>query len=492
MPLSLNEFISTIESRRNELDSQTALPPIPAIAHAEASLPRSLPEIGMGLDSIKKHILDDLLPGFNKPNLSGNYYGFIIGGTTEAALFADYLVSGFDQNVQTYMPQETVAGAIEDAALRLLQQLLSIEESEFLGKIITTGATSSNILGLALGREFAIAEAGRRKVPPSSPSVAQLGVFKACAEAGVRKVQILTTLPHSSLYKAASVVGLGRNSFVTLPLSDEEPWRFDLDALERHLKLPGLAHIISISAGEVNTGRFAASQEEVVRIRALADKYGAWIHVDGAFGLQARVLNPDPAHKSIVDGIQAIHLADSLTGDAHKLLNVPYDCGFFFTKHLALQQAVFQNNASVIPDTSVIPSAHNLGIENSRRLRALPLYSSLLAYGRVWHRELLERQIELARSIAAYIQGSESFELLPRNTDLRDVYMIVLFRARSTALNKELVSKINASRVMYVSGTQWEGAPAVRIAVSTWRVDVQRDSARVIAELERVLQDLED
>jgi hypothetical protein len=96
----------------------------------------------------------------------------------------------------------------------------------------------------------------------------------------------------------------------------------------------------------------------------------------------------------------------------------------------------------------------------------------------------LERQIELARTIATFILGSEAYELLPRNTDLKDVYMIVLFRARSAELNDTLVSKLNASRVMYVSGSRWDGAPAVRLAVSTWRVDVARDSARAISELE--------
>jgi hypothetical protein len=97
----------------------------------------------------------------------------------------------------------------------------------------------------------------------------------------------------------------------------------------------------------------------------------------------------------------------------------------------------------------------------------------------------LERQIELARTIATFILGLEAYKLLPRNTDLKDVYMIVLFRARSAALNdSRLVSQLNASRVMYVSESRWDGAPAVRLAVSTWRVDVARDSARAISELE--------
>ncbi|KAJ7489547.1 pyridoxal phosphate-dependent transferase [Mycena latifolia] len=489
MPISLNEFAASVELSRKD-DSHNALPHHEAIAHAEVSLPVSLPETGLGFEHMKQHLLGDLVPAFNGPSLSPNYYGFVTGGNTDAALFADWLVSGYDQNVQVHLPKETIAGSVDDAALRLLQQLLSIDEASFPGRTFTTGATASNILGLALGREFSVAEAGRRRSPPSSSSVAQLGVVPACLEAGVRKIQVLTTLPHSSLSKAASVVGLGTNAIISLPLSEEEPWRFNLDALQQKLRnSDSTASIIVISAGEVNTGRFATSRDEMIKLRALADEHGAWIHVDGAFGLQARVLLPSPSFDAIIDGVYSIELADSLTGDAHKLLNVPYDCGFFFTRNLKLQQAVFQNAAIPIDDIADIPSAHNLGIENSRRLRALPVYASLLAYGRGWYRNLLERQIELARSIAAFILASESYDLLPRNTDLTRIYIIVLFRARSPTLNAQLVPKLNASGLMYVSGTQWDGVPATRIAVSTWRIDVGRDSARVITELEKVARE---
>ncbi|KAJ7131694.1 pyridoxal phosphate-dependent transferase [Mycena crocata] len=484
MPISLNEFVATVSGRAQ---SQNALPPVEAIAYAEASLPISLPNEGVGFENMKRHLLEDLAPAFNGPSLSANYYGFVTGGSTEASLFADWIVSGYDQNVQVHLPT-TVAGSLENSALSLLQQLLSFDG--FPGRIFTTGATASNILGLALGREFTVARAGRRRSPPLNTSVAQLGGVKACLQAGVRKIQVLTTMPHSSLSKAASVVGLGTSAIVSLPLSAEEPWRFDLEALEHKLRdADGVVSIIAISTGEVNTGRFATSREEMIKIRALADTHNAWIHVDGAFGLQARVLLPGALHDSIIDGVSAIDLADSVAGDAHKLLNVPYDCGFFFSRHLNLQQAVFQNAPTPVGDTSDIPSAHNLGVENSRRLRALPVYASLLAYGRTWHRNLMERQIALARSIAAFILASDSFELLPQDTDLARIYIIVLFRARSASLNAQLVPSLNASKVMYVSGTQWDGAPATRIAVSTWRVDVERDCARVIAELEKVCRE---
>jgi glutamate/tyrosine decarboxylase-like PLP-dependent enzyme len=322
----------------------------------------------------------------------------------------------------------------------------------------------------------------------------------ACFQAQVKNIQVLSTLPHSSLYKAASAIGIGRDSIILLPLSDDEPWRFDMEALGQHLS-NGAASIISISAGEVSSGRFATTRAELTRIRALADQHGAWIHIDGggqplfislsrshrlpAFGLQALVLPLTEAYRELTAGVAAFHLADSITGDAHKLLNCPYDCGIFFTRHLQLQQTVFSNPSSAYLSTTAlsIPSPLNLGIENSRRFRALPVYASLLAHGRIWHRELLERQIALARRIATHIVDSPTYELLP-DDNLDKIYMVVLFRARSETLNVQLVSLLNASRRMHISGLPWKGRPAARIAVGTWRVDVERDFAVVVEALD--------
>ncbi|KAJ7083701.1 pyridoxal phosphate-dependent transferase [Mycena belliarum] len=461
-----------------------ALPSAESLANAEASIVTSLLDAGLGFEHVKKHLLNDIAPGFTGSSRCPNYYAFTTGAVTDAALFADWLASTYDQNVQVHLPKETIATGVEDTALRLLQQLLSFSEVDFPGRLFTTGATASNLLGMAVGREFVVAEAGRRNSPPVHASISQLGLLEACLQARVQNIQVLSTLPHSSLYKAASAVGIGRNSVVSLPLNIDEPWRFDMAALEQHLS-NGAASIISISAGEVSSGRFATDGQEIAKIRALADKHGAWIHVDGAFGLQARILPQTEAYSALTDGVSGLHLADSITGDAHKLLNVPYDCGFFFTRHLALQQTVFSNpNSAYLSTTALsIPSPLNLGVENSRRFRALPVYASLLAYGRVWHCDLLERQIALARRVAAYIANSTAYELLP-NDELDKVYIVVLFRARMRSLNTQLGSLLNASKKIHVSELQWMGQPATRIAVGTWRVDVERDFRVLVEALE--------
>ncbi|KAF8218293.1 pyridoxal phosphate-dependent transferase [Mycena galopus ATCC 62051] len=461
-----------------------AVPTQACLDHAAESLITSLPEDGLGFEHVKKHILTDVAPGFTGSSRCPNYYAYTTGGVTDAALFADWVASTYDQNVQVHLPQDTVTTSLESTTLRLLQQLLTLNEDEFQGRIFTTGATASNVLGMALGREFVVAEAGRRKSPSARTSVAELGVLEACFEAGVTNIQVLATLPHSSLYKAASAVGIGRDSVIQIPLSDDEPWRFDMGALAKHLA-GGAASIISISAGEVSCGRFATNGEEMTRIRELADQYGAWVHIDGAFGLQARILPHTDGYKALNDGVSAFHLANSIAGDAHKLLNVPYDCGFFFTQALDLQQTVFRNPASAYLSTTTlsIPSPLNLGLENSRRFRALSVYASLVAYGRIWHCDLLERQITLARRVGSYIVNSPVYELLPNN-DVDRIYMVILFRARPESLNAQLVSLLNASREIAVSGLPWKGHAAARIAVGNWRVEVDRDFGVIVKALE--------
>lgn len=197
-----------------------------------------------------------------------------------------------------------------------------------------------------------------------------------------------------------------------------------------------------------------------------------------AFGLMARCLRAHQRRVSfekILEGVEGVELCDSITGDGHKLLNVPYDCGFFFSRRLELATDVFQNAGAAYLKTPAvedgadfIPSPLNIGIENSRRFRALPVYASLMAFGRTGYADILRRQIELARVIAHRISGLEYFELLPDSSsfDIEQVYIVVLFRAKEKRLNEQLVKRVNASKLIYVSGTSFQGQPAARIETS--------------------------
>ncbi|KAJ5773244.1 hypothetical protein N7457_008140 [Penicillium paradoxum] len=472
------------------------LPSTENLARARASLPASLPHTGSSLESVQKHIINDIVPAFNGGSLSANYYGFVTGGTTPAALFADNVVSAYDQNVQVHLPNHSIVTDVEYNALGLLVDLFQLDRSIWHNGTFTTGATGSNILGLACGREFVLQKAAERK-GCQLQSVGEEGLFEVLNALDLSGVQVLSTLPHSSLVKAAGVLGIGRSNVHNI-CQAEDPLRFDIDKLEKELARKDKVSIVAVSCGEVNTGRFATTGSDLRQIRQLCDKYGAWIHADGAFGIFGRVLDDSPEFATIKNGSEGIELVDSITGDGHKLLNVPYDCGFFFTRHSNVASQVFQNaNAAYLTagnsDGPSIPSPLNIGIENSRRFRALPVYASLLSYGRVGYQKMLERQINLARKINGWIFEHSAYTALPQASSkaelLDKTFMSVLFRANVEGLNRVLGNKINESSRMFVSGTSWDGSPACRIAISNWRVDVDRDFALVTDVLAKIAQD---
>lgn len=269
-----------LSERHNPSSTAPTLPPLPTIQAAESTLPSSSSPSylsGQSQEATVAHIANDILPALNGQARSARYFGFVTGGVLPIAEWADNVVARVDQNVQVHLPAQTLATTLEDAALRMAADVLRLGSAEWLGRTFTTGATGSNVLGLACGREVAVG-----KKLEGEGGVGEMGLLAACLKAGVKEIQVLTSAGHSSLSKAASVVGLGRGSVKELRLSGAEPWKLDLEALERELRRPGTASIIAVSAGEVNTGRFALSGvEEWKRVRELADQYGAWIHVDG-------------------------------------------------------------------------------------------------------------------------------------------------------------------------------------------------------------------
>ena len=215
-----------------------------------------------------------------------------------------------------------------------------------------------------------------------------------------------------------------------------------------------------------------------------------------AFGLFGRLLSKQD-YPELASGCEGMEIADSIAGDGHKLLNVPYDCGFFFSRHLNTGTATFQNaNASYLNSSPgagpPVPSPLNIGLENSRRFRALPVYATLVAYGRKGYEDMLKRQIALARGIASYLLRHPGYELLPQveaNTEvaLNRIYIIVLFRALDDGINQKLVKLINSTGKIYVSGTSWDGAPACRFAVANWRVNPERDLALIEEVLDEIV-----
>lgn len=300
------------------------------IQHATALLFKNLPSTGLALAATKAH-LQGLIPGFNRSSQSPNYYGFVIGGALPAAAFADSIVTEADQNVCVHLPNDTIATTVEDRALRMVCELVNLDPDRFPHRTFTTGATASNVLGLTCGREYVVQQRLARSGNSTDLSVARTGLYEALlairahaplGSNGIRGIRVLTTVPHSSLKKAASIAGLGHNSVIDVG-QQHAPHQFDMERLELYLKSSEYLSIVAVSCAEVNTGLFATTLKEMQAIRKLCDEHGGWIHVDAAFGLLARVLpvsNPD--YSLIRNGVAGLELADSITGDAHKLLNV--------------------------------------------------------------------------------------------------------------------------------------------------------------------------
>ncbi|KAK6842500.1 hypothetical protein PG987_003360 [Apiospora arundinis] len=453
----IREAVSSNDN--NSLDNGNALPPT-------LPQPSQLSRARRGRQATVDHLLEDIAPALNGQNRSSRYWGFVTGAALPVAEVADNLVSAYDQNVQVHLPNQTIATEVEDAALKMLLGVLRLGSVDaWAGRTFTTGATASNILGLACGREAVLA----RRLSAAGcngKTASELGILAACLRAGVKEIRVLTSMGHSSLSKAASIVGLGSATVHELPHSADEPWRLDLEAVQKELQREGAACIIVLSAGELLASSRALSPE-----------------TDEFSGL----------HRAAA----GLELADSITVDGHKLLNVPYDCGVFFTRQVSTLTSVCQNPNAVYlnSEASDIQSPLNVGLENSRRFRALPAYAVLLSEGREGLADMFARMVRLTRGIAGVVRDSPDYILLPdeqgqeHGADLEDTHICVLFRAREDSLNNVLVEAINATGLWYVSSTKWKGQKAVRVAVANWRINVTEDQELVRQSLASIAQE---
>src|SRR5207302_2913824 len=285
---------------------------------------------------------------------------------------------------------------------------------------------------------------------------------------------------HASAEKALSMLGIGHE--VVRVLSSDAVGRIDMSAIEAALvALKGEPAIVIATAGEVNAGGF----DPIAAMVELAHRHHAWLHVDGAFGLFARV---SPATADLAAGVE---LADSVIADGHKWLTVPYDCGFAFCRDATLLTAVFGMNAPYFPATEADhPDFLYLAPEMSRRARSLAVWATLAAYGRNGYRAMIERHVALARRLADQIRASSDFELLaePRLN-------VVCFRYRPKGipeggldqLNRGLGQAVIADGTVYFGTTVYAGKVAFRPAIANWRtterdVDIVLDVVRGLAQ----------
>jgi glutamate/tyrosine decarboxylase-like PLP-dependent enzyme len=423
-------YIATIDER----------PPAASIADRT---PDRLQEEGLGASAALDVFMQEIVPGLTGSS-GARYWGFVTGGTTPAALVGDWLVSLYDINLAD--KSHSSAPQIERAAIAMLRQLFGLP-ADFVG-VFVSGATMANFVGLATGREWVASQRGY--------SAAQSGLFSQ------KPIRVLTAAPHSSAVKSLAMLGLGRESILSIPRLPGNREAIDPNALAAALDaLNGDPCIILASAGTVNTVDF----DDLQAIRALRERYPFWLHVDGAFGGFAAC---SPRFQHLLAGLGD---ADSVTIDAHKWLNVPYDSAMIFTRQPKYQLDVFQNNGAYLPELGDNPDYFHYTPENSRRWRALPTWFTLMAYGRRGYQDVVERCCDVAAELGRRIETSTGFRLL---APVRmNVVCFTLQGSDDPATLRTQVAgvleRLRDGGKLFLTPTTYNGVPGMRAALVNWR-----------------------
>jgi len=440
----LNAVGAAAERYLANLDSDSVR--MPNADAAASAFDRPLPDQGIGalraLAELEERGFDGAIRS-SGPRM----FHFVTGGGTPAALGADWLTSLLDQNSFSWIASP-LGARLERLTVAWLKELFELPPPW--GGVLTTGATMANFTALACARQW---WGDRHGVDIAAEGFAGLPAVPVLSGGHI----------HASAEKALAMLGLGRAK-VRRFVADGRG-TMDVRALEEALRaLNGEPAIIAATAGEVNAGAF----DPIDDLADLAERYGAWLHVDGAFGLFARV---SPQSAGLVAGLERAH---SAIADGHKWLNVPYDCGFAFVREPSLLPRVFTMSAAYLPDPNdPHPNYGFLGPEASRRARALPVWATLAAYGRAGYRSLIERHIALAARVAQRVELAPDLELLAGPG-----INVVCFRFRPpdrddeaelNALNERLGKAVLEDGRVYVGTTRFDGRVAFRPAIANWR-----------------------
>ncbi len=424
-------------------------------------LKEPLPDTGCGAQKSIERLLE--LNASAAANTGGpKCFHFIIGGNTPAAMAADILATAFETVTYTWIVSP-VGVQMEIQALDWLKELFGLPAS--MAGIMVTGATMANFVGLAAARQWWGEQLGF--------DISETGI------AGLPQMPILTSgFVHASTLKVLALQGIGRAN--VQKFSRDDFGRLDIAAMEKALiALDGQPALVIVNAGEVNAGEFDPVKDMI----KLARQHNCWVHVDGAFGLFARV-SPRVAH--FADGVE---LADSVTVDGHKWLNVPFDSGYAFVRDHGLLTRAFRYSADYLPaEDNPRPTLGAIGPESSRRARSFAVWATLKAYGRNGHRRIVEHCLDIAQHFALEVRNHQQLELMA------DVaFNIVAFRFNPGGLNDEQLDDLNQqlgevilTDGRFMAGTSKIGARTVfRPAFSNWRTrdtDVE-EFAKVVVEL---------
>ena len=424
------------------LDDRSVAPSKRAVA-ALAQLDEPLPE-GPSDPAAVLAVLDDLGSPASMAMAGGRFFGWVIGGSLPATVAANWLAAAWDQNAAGWQPSPGAA-AFEQVALRWVLDALGLPPD--CGAGFVTGATMANFACLAAARQAVLKRVGW--------DVEADGLFGAPPITVVVGDEV-----HVSVLKALGLLGLGRNRILRVPVDGQGRMRAD--------RFPALAGpaILCLQAGNVNTG----AVDPLAELCARARRAGAWVHVDGAFGLWAAAA---PRRAPLLAGVAD---ADSWATDAHKWLNVPYDCGLAFARDARALQAAMAVTAAYL---SVSPERNprDFTPELSRRARGVDVWAALKSLGRAGLAEMIERCCRHAERFAAGLRDA-GYEVL------NDVVLNqVLVSFGDAARTRRVIEALQADGTCWCGGTEWQGCTAMRISVSSWATtdaDVEKSLAAML------------
>jgi glutamate/tyrosine decarboxylase-like PLP-dependent enzyme len=377
------------------------------------------------------------------------YFGFVVGGSLPAALAADWLVSTWDQNAGIFA-LSPLASIVEQITGSWLREIAGLPSTMSFGFV--TGGHMANFTSLACARHSVLRKAGW--------DVEANGLFSA------PPVEVFVNEEsHYTIFTALRLLGLGAARAHKIPADAQGGMRADL--LAAALRETTGPSIVCAQAGNVNTGAF----DPLPAIADATQSRGAWLHVDGAFGLWAAA---SPHHAHLVRGIEC---ADSVATDAHKWLNVPYDCGVVFCADEAAHRTAMSLAAAYIVATSTERDPHEFVPEESRRARAVPVYAALRSLGRRGLAEMIERNCRQARRFGEALRAA-GFDVL------NDVVLNqVLVSFGTPEQTQATIAAIQQDGTCWCGGTVWKGRTAMRISVSNWSTtdeDVERSIEAII------------
>jgi len=429
--MTLEELLRSVTERSVQylagLQKGNVFPSSVAI-DALAKLDEPLPD-GPGDIETVIGLLDNIGSPATVLTAGGRYFGFVIGGSLPAALAANWLAGAWDQNAGLRITSP-IASALEQISLGWLLDVLSLPAGA--GGGFVSGATMANFTALAAARHAILKKQGW--------DVEAKGLFGAPPVTVIVGDEV-----HVSVLKALSLLGFGRERVIRVPVDGQGRMRADA--------LPELTEpaIVCIQAGNVNTGAFDPANE----ICAAAQRAGAWVHVDGAFGLWAAA---EPEHAHLTSGFEK---ADSWATDAHKWLNVPYDSGIIFCRNPEHLCGAMSTTAAYLT-TGEQREPHHYVPEMSRRARGIEIWAALRSLGRSGLSDLIERTCNYARRFAEGLTQAG----YPILNDVVLNQVLVAFGDAETT--RRVIAGVQADGTCWCGSTEWQGHTAMRISVSSW------------------------